>query len=201
MMNETKTGTYFYNDESYNFSFVTNLSTSDKAIFVRTVVDTIIDDANYDSVLRDVIFDYTVINMFTDIDTSLLKEVNEYGGIITNIDLLEEFLLETNIVDIIKANTFPALFDELNNAVDKSIEYRTGIHLSPLSDAIASLLSTLEKKIDGIDTDGMMGMAKKFAEMADELNADSIVDSYMKSGEHMRNLAEIAKAKAEKEEI
>lgn len=179
MMNNTKTGTYFYNDESYSFNFVTSLSAANKAVFVRTVVDTIVDDTSYDSVLRDIIFDYTTISMFTDIDTSFLKIADDEDNAVANIDLIEDFLLSTNIIEVIKANAFPTLFEELNKAVDKSIEYRTGIHPFPIADSLASLLSTLEKKIDEFDMGSMMGMAQKFAGITDELTPESLVSAYM----------------------
>ena len=198
MMNEMKIGAYSYNGESCNFEFRTDISAHNKAIFVRTVVDTIVDDTGYDSVLRDIIFDYVTVSMFTNIDTSFLNTVDAQGNTITDIDLLENFLLSTNIVEIVKENAFPTLFGELNDAVDKSIAYRTGIHPSPLSDAIASLLSTIEKKIDGIDLESMTKMAEKFAGMKDELSMKNLVKEYMDSDVHKQNFAEIMKAKTEK---
>ena len=181
-MKEMKMGVYTHNGESYNFNFITDLSASDKAVFVRTVVDTIVDDVNYDFVLKDIIFDYTTVSMFTNIDTSFLKTVDESGNTITDIDLVEQFLLETNIVEIVKANAFSTLFDELEKAVEKSIEYRTGIHPSPIADSIASLFSALEKKIEEVDLDSMMSMAQKFAGMTGELTPESIVKAYIDSG-------------------
>ena len=198
MMNEMKMGVYTYNDETYNFNFSTDLSTSNKAVFVRTVVDTIVDDTGYDSVLRDIIFDYVTISMFTDIDTSFLKIVNDKGDIVTDIDMLEDFLLSTNIIEIVKANAFPTLFDELEKAVSLNIEYRTGIHPSLLSDSIASLLSTLEKKINEVDLDNMMGMAQKLAGMGEDFTMENLVSAYMNSDMHKNNLAEIAESKVDK---
>ena len=201
MMNYTKTGTYTYNDEAYNFYFGTNISASDKSTFVRTVVDTIVDDTGYDSVLRDVIFNYVTISMFTDINTSFLMVVNEKGDKVIDVDKLEDFLLSTNVIDIIKVNAFPTLFDELDKAVDLSIEYRTGIHPSPLSDSIASLFSILEKKINEVDLDSIMGMVQKFASMTGELTPESIMNAYMNSDVHKSNLVEIDDAKKNKTEI
>lgn len=200
-MKEMKNGVYAYNDETYSFNFVTNLSASDKAIFVRTVVDTIVDNDSYDSVLRDIIFDYTIISMFTDVDTSLFKVEDNGNSIVTDIDLIEEFLLDTNIVEIVRANAFPTLFEQLEKAVDKSIEYRTGIHPSPISDALSSLLSTIEKKIEGIDSNALMGMAQKFAGMTDELTPESIMNAYMNSDFHKNNVIEIEESKRNRTEI
>ena len=205
MMKEMKTGVYTHitenGSESYSFNFITDLLASDKAVFVRKVVDTIVSDTNYDSVLKDIIFDFTVITTMTNIDTSFLKVVDEKGNVVTDIDMLEDFLLSTNIVEIVKANAFPTLFDELNNAVNKSIAYKTGIHPSPLSDALASLLSAFEKKINEVDLDSMMGTAQKLASMTGAFTPDSIVNAYINSDMHKKNLAEIAEAKKDKFEV
>lgn len=199
MVKEMKTGVYTHitenGNESHSFSFITDLLASDKAVFVRKVVDTIVNDTNYDSVLKDIIFNLTVITTMTDIDTSFLKVLDEKGNVVTDIGMLEDFLLSTNIVEIVKANAFPTLFDELNDAVNKSIQYRTGIHPSHLSDALASFLSTLEKKINEVDLDSMMGMAQKFAGMGEDFTMENLVKAYMNSDTHKQNLTEIAEAK------
>ena len=193
----TKTGTYFYNDESYNFNFFTSLSMGKKITFVNTVADTVVDD-NYNSILRNTMFDFMLVKIFTDIDTSFLKVEDEYGNIITDIDLVEHFLDKTNIVGIVKANMEFGLLEELNEAVDKAIEYRTGIHPSPIADALSSLLSTLERKIEEIDLGSAMSMAQKFAGMGDEFNLDNLVKAYMDSDTHKKNLDEITESKKSK---
>ena len=194
-MKNTKMGTYIHNDEMYNFNFATSLTADNKIAFVRTIVDTLVDDNYYDSIIRDVIFDFSIIMFFTDIDTSFTNAVDEDSKEIPAIVIMEQFLEETNVVDIVEANMETGLLDELKKAVDKSIEYRTGIHLSPLSDAIANLVNTLEKKINEIDLNSAMDMAQKFANMTGELNIDSIVNAYMNSDVHKKNLAEIEEAK------
>lgn len=196
MVNEMKVGTYIRmtdnGDEYTNFNFYTNLTTSKKAKFVNSVVSLVVDGENYNSVIKDLIFDFYVVDIMTDISTIDLKSSDNF------LDDVEDFLLETNIVEIVKANAFPTLFDELNGAVDKAIEYKTGIHKNPINDALSSLLSTLEKKIDKVDLDSMMGMAQKFIGMTDEFTPESVVNAYINSDVHKRNLEEIAEFKANK---
>lgn len=193
MMNEMKTGVYTYTTENgyetYTFKFKTDLSVADKLKFVNSVVDILIDDKHYNSVIRDLIFDYFTIKIFTTVNTE------ELDNSLNFLNDVEDFLLSTNIIEIVKANAFPTLFDELNNAVDKSIQYLTGIHPSPLSDAFASLLSTIEKKINEVDLDSMMSMAQKFAGMGEDFTVENLVKAYMESDAHKKNVEEIAEAK------
>ena len=89
------------------------------------------------------------------------------------------------------------LLEQLNKAVDKSIEYRTGIHPSPLNEALASLVNTLEKKVNEFDMGGAMEMVQKFAQMTGELTPDSLVKAYIDSDVHKANLNEIAESKVD----
>lgn len=184
-----KNGVYTYNGESRNFNFRTDLSVAEKLKFVNSVMNLVVDEKHYNSVIRDTIFDFYIVDFMTDVSTKELKDSSTF------LNDVEDFLLSTNVVEIVKANAFPTLFDELNDAVNKSIQYLTGIHPSPLSDALAHLLSTLEKKINEVDLDSMMGMTQKFASMTGNFTPDSIVSAYMNSDMYKKNLAEIAEAK------
>lgn len=197
-MKNIKTGTYFYNEESYNFNFATDLSAYRKMMFVNYVVNSIVDEDRYDFIVRDLIFDFGLVSILTNIDTSFINQIDDEGNPINPIIFIEQFLEETNVVDIVKANMEVSLLDELNKAVDKAIEYKTGIHPSPLNEALASLINTLEKKVNEFDMGSMMEMAQKFAGMTGELNVDSIVNAYLNSDNHKRNLEEIAKSKKDK---
>lgn len=196
-MKNIKTGTYFYNDESYNFNFATDLSAHRKLMFVNYVVNSLVDEDRYDSIVKDLVFDFGLVALMTDIDTSFINVKDEDGNQINPIIFIEPFLNETNVVDIVKANMEIGLLDELDKAVDKSIEYRTGIHPSPIADSVASLISTLEKKINEVDLSSAMEMAQKFAEMSDELNLDNVMKAYIDSDIHKKNLEEIIESKKE----
>lgn len=199
MMKEMKTGVFTYNDESYNFNFKTSLSAYDKKLFVNTVVSNLVGSNGYDVIIKDLIFDFVIIEIFTNIDTSFINMKDDDGSDVAQIILIEHFLEKTDVVDIVKANMEVGLLDALNRAVDLNIQYLTGINPNPLNNAIASLVSVLEKKIKDIDLDGMMDMAKKFVGMTKDFTVDNIVNAYMNSDIHKENLAEIEEAK--KDEI
>ena len=199
-MKNIKTGTYidYANDEVINFNFATDLSAYRKTMFINYVVNSIIDDDHYDSIAKDLIFDFGLISILTNIDTSFINQKDNEGNSINPIIFIEQFLEETNVADIVKANMEVGLLEELNKAVDKSIEYRTGIHPSPLNDALASLVNTLEKKVKEFDMSGAMEMVQKFAGMTGDFTVDNVVDAYMNSDLHKKNLEEIAESKKSK---
>lgn len=195
-----KNGVFTYKDDSYDFNFKTSLSAMEKLSFVRNVVDTIVDDKSYDVVIRDLVFDFNIIAFFTNIDTSFIEMKDEDGNDINHILLIEHFLNESNVVDIVKANMEDGVIEELTNAIDLNVQYLTGICLNSVNNSLAKLLSTLEKKFNGVDLDSMMPMVQKFASMTDDFTVDNIVSAYMNSDIHKGNIVEIEKAKASKEE-
>lgn len=188
-MKNVMTGTYLYNGETQNFNFGTNLSSMDKLRFVDSVVDLLVGDRNYNSIIRNLIFDFFIVDIFSDIDTSDFIASSSF------VDDVELFLEESNVVDIIKANVDDDVIDELNRAVDLNIEYRTGIHRSPLNEAIANLLNTIEQKIGSVDLNGMMDMAQLFSGMTEEFTPENIVNAYLNSDVHKKNILEIEEAK------
>ena len=166
-----KTGAYTYKNESVPFNFYTELRAVDKIKFINAVCDTLI-DTNYYSVIRDLVFDFQIVNVFTDVVVPELQDSP------SPISIIEEFLDDTNIVEIVKANVDKKLIAELEKAVDENIEYRTGIHKNTLEDALTSLLHTVEQKINDVDTEGMMEMAMKLNSISDELTPERMLQAY-----------------------
>lgn len=193
-MKETKLGAYIRNDETFNFEFITNLTASKKITFVNAIVDTVVGD-NYNSLIRDLMFDHMIIQLFTNVGNFYLRDADD------KVDAIEQFLEESNVVEIVKANMEFGLLDQLNNAVDKAIEYRTGIHPSPIADSLASLFSTLDKKIEEVDLGSAMGMAQKLVGMTGEFTPESLVNAYINSDFHQKKLDEITEGKKERVEI
>ena len=188
-------GTYIKGEETYNFNFATDLSAASKLKFVNSVIDVLVDDKSYNSIIHNLVFDFFVVNIFTDVDT---KELLESSTFIKDV---EQFLEETNIVDIVVANMKDGLYEELNKAVDLNIEYLTGIHTNPLNEALTSLINTLEKKVKEIDIDKAMEMANVFSGMTGEFTPESIVNAYMASDTHKKNVIELEEAKKQKTKI
>lgn len=189
------TGTCILNEETFNFNFNTSLTTTDKLEFVNLVVDLLVDGENYNSIIRDLLFDFFLIDIMTDVDLEKFKKSKSF------IKDVEVFLEETNIVDIIKANAEIGLIEELNKAIDLNVEYKTHIHTNPLNDALTSLVNTLEKKVNEIDLTSAMEMAKVFSGMTGEITPESIVKAYMGTDAHKKNLAELEESKKQKTEL
>lgn len=198
-MKEVKMGVYTRKtediEEIFEFKFYTDLTVAQKLLFTNSVTNLVVDENNYNSVIRDLVFDFYVIDIFTDISTEEFRQSPSF------LNSAEQFLEETNIVDVVKANVIPSLFEELNKAVDKAIEYKTGVHPSPIGDSLASLIKTIEKKVNEIDLNDMMGMVQKFAGMTGELTPESIVNAYMNTDIHKNNVIEIEEAKKQRAEF
>lgn len=189
MIKEVKTGTYFKGEESINFDFYTNLSIAKKVEFVNSVTSIVVGDGNYNFVIRDLVFDFYLVDIFTTVDTVDFKTSNSF------LDDVEEFLEETNIVDVVKANMEVGLLEELDKAVNLNIEYLTGIHHSPLNDALSNLMNTLERKINEVDLNSMMEMASKFSGMTEDFTPENVVKAYMSTDTYKKNVIELEEAK------
>ena len=200
-MRNIMNGAYVRNDELVDFNFATDLSAYKKMLFVNYVVNSIVDEDRYDFIIKDLVFDFGLIEIMTDVDTSFINVEDEDGNAVNPIIFIEQFLEETNIVDIVKANMEIGLLDELNNAVDKSIEYRTGIHPNVISDALSNLIKTIDNKVKEFDLDGMMDMAKLFTGMTEDFTTENIVNAYMESDIHKNNVIEIEESKKQRVEF
>lgn len=174
MNRDIKMGVYTRNGEEVGFNFYTSLRAYDKMRFVQNVTNLVVGD-NYNSVIRDMMFDFMIIEVFTDVDTT---EINNSKDAINTI---EQFLDETNIVSIVKTNVADGVIAELEKAVDDNIEYRTGVRKNPIADSISSLLKTIEAKVADIDTDGLMQMAQAVSGMSGEMTPERLLEAYSKS--------------------
>lgn len=175
MNNEVKTGVYTLDGEDTPFAFYTSLSAYRKSQFVVSVSNILVGD-NYNYVIRDLAFDFCIVAIFTDIDTADVQDADD------GITAMEEFVEKFKpVIDIVKANVEDGVLDELHTAIDLNIEYRTGIHINPISHSLASFIDTIERNVDGIDLNSMMDLAQSMAGISDELTADKLLDAYAKT--------------------
>lgn len=170
MSDYVKFGAYTCNGKDFPFNFNTSLSARQKVSFVKDIVDIVVGD-NYYDFLTDIMFDFEIIHKFTDVDVSGMDQI----------DVIERFLNDTNIVEIVKENVGFKLISELRESVDKCIEYKTGIHRNIVDEALGSLLNVVENKVSNIDIDGMMEMAQVMSGISGELTVDKIIEAYGKS--------------------
>lgn len=183
--NEIMTGAYIdtkTNKETL-FTFKTNISVKDKIQFVSDVTALMIGE-NYFSFLKDLIFDFEIINIFTDIDVSEILNAADAIGEIENI------VTNTKIVEIVKSNVDNAILDELKIAVNSNIEYKTGVHNNIIEDSIVQLLSSIKSKIDSIDTETVLQMAEVLSTLGNNVTSEGIVNAYANSPAFLESLKE-----------
>lgn len=186
------TDTYTRNNEEIEFAYKINPTMSQKIEFVSAVVDTVVGDDYYYPMLKDMIFDFHLVNFFTDaFDNSSSFTIDE----------IEEFLNETDVADILKINIDFDLLTELYDSVDKAIEYKTGIHISPIEDAIKSLLDTVERKFRDIDVDSMIGMAKVFGKLQGDITPDKMLEAYANSDIFKKQHDDVVESQAKRDAV
>lgn len=154
-------------DEELKFNFQTDLTIKEKIRFVSSVVNTVVND-NYYSFLKDLIFDFEIIEMFTDIDTSDISEATD------RITAMEEFVNNTNAVEIVKANS-ENVIAELYQAVEDDLEFKTGVHHSTVLNSLEKLINSLDNALNK-NYDDIVSMAKKINEMGD-INTEDIFNA------------------------
>ena len=169
-----------------DFNFYTSLSARNKLKFVDSVVGTLVDESGYKSVIRDLIFDYMIIKVFTDVDTSVVDNEENSNYLI---DRIEDFLNETNIVEIVKQNVDNDLIDELNKAVNDNIAYLTGIHRNYLTDSLIDLIDVIKKQINEIDVKSLSEFAELIKNTQEEFTPERLIDAYANSELYKNNIA------------
>ena len=174
---------YINNGEEIEFSYYANPSMSKKFSFVRSVVDVVCGDDYYFPMIRNMIFDFYLIKFFSDIVV--------YSEDKDSIDYVEEFLSNNNAATIIKLGMDSDVLQELYENVDKMIEYKTGIHPSPIENVISKILDTLEQKFASIDVDAMTGMANVFNKLQGDITPEKMLEAYAKSDVFKKQAKEV----------
>lgn len=166
--------TYMSNGVDIEFNYCYDIPMSQKIAFVDSVVNPVVGDDYYYPMIKDILFDFRMIQFFTDIDTDVVD-----GDDV--IDQIVEFLKSNDAADVVKVSVDFDVIQELYEAVDKAIEHKTGIHPSPVADGIASILKMAEEKLSSIDVDSANAMAKVFGNMQGNITPDKMLEAYANS--------------------
>ena len=169
MIIETKVAKYKYNGEEKEFNCKTSLTPSEQVQFINNVTDTIMGD-NYYSNIRPIIFDITMVNMFTDIDTAeIINSPN-------SLDNIADFLAETGIVSIIESNISTDIIHVLHDAISDNLEYRKYNRRSVFEEKLAGLITTIENKLSEVDVNDVISTL-----------TDNVINTYANSDEFAQN--------------
>lgn len=185
--------TYIGNGEEIEFNYYSRPSMSKKLSFVKSVVDTVCGDDYYYPMIKDMTFDFCLIEFFSDI---VVADDNE-----DTIDYVEEFLANNNAATVMKLGMDFDVVQELYENVDKMIEYKTGIHSSPIADAISKVIDTLEQKFAGIDVDAMTGMANVFGKLQGDITPEKMLEAYAKSDVFKKQAKEVVANQKKRDEV
>lgn len=170
MSEYTNSGIYMYKENELSFNFNTSLSAEQKIQFVNIVAN-IVAGENYYDFLTDIVFDFALVTNLTDIDLSEVDDLNS----------IEDFLNDTNIVDVIRENVDYEFINSLRYSVDRCIEYKTGIHRNIVEEYFGSLIKTFENMISNVDMNEIVNVGKMLSGASNELTADKILEAYRKS--------------------
>ena len=193
MNNNMMTDVCSINGENVSINFYTSLDAYRKAQFVASVSDMLVGD-NYNYVIKDLAFDFCIIAVFTDINTSDVQNADN------GITAMEEFVdMYSPVVDIVVENAEDGLIDELSRAVDLNVEYRTGIHIDPISSSLANLIDNLNHKFSEFDLNSMIDIAKSMSDISGELTAEKMLDAYAKTDIFKKNWETAATDKTKKD--
>lgn len=168
---------YKFNGEENSFNFQTSLRASEKVNFVHFVENLIVNDGVYEHIIKDLMFDYAIITFFTDVNIGEIFDSENIG-----LDDVEDIVLGTDIVNIVKENAEEGLISELYKAVGYCVEQHFGIKTNTVSDAIIKFIDNANDKILGkYDIDEVMNMANIISNSVGKVSAKDIWNSYAES--------------------
>lgn len=189
---EVYEGTYYDNrlERTVDFEYTTELTAQQKVNFVNNVLEVIFSNDYCYSIIKDEIIDVMLVDTFTNI----LKTDEDFDY---KLNAIDDFLNNTNVVNIIRENINPHLYEELVNAIDENISYKTGIDRNGISTALSSLLKTIEETVSAFDVDELTNALKEFGGLTDNLSEEKIMELYTKTDAYKKNYEETISAKNE----
>lgn len=190
-MDFTKKDTYTYNGKVIEYSYSPTATYGEQCAFVAIVSDRVFIKGNYLPLLKDIAFDYVLLENFTDID--FVKTG------INNIDAFAEFDKGTGLAKKLKANLNPTMLKTLTASVDANIEYKRQTAQDDFTTELTLLLKNLNDRFadsnNDIDPETTMAFMKKFIESG--FDGESIAKAYLGSDAFKKNVENVIDKKNE----
>ena len=186
---EMKKVKYLVGEDEFECNVYTDINMSGKLSFISQVTDMVVDENNYYPIIKQLVFDYMLVEKFTDIDI----DITEYK----RLEDIEYLVNNSNIADVVVVNIKDGIYDELMNGVNKNIEYKTGIHENNIDTALCSLVNGIESKIKGYDTGKIIDILNQIGN-SEEFTMEKLIDVYTKSDAFKNNKKAITKSKSTK---
>ena len=189
---EVYEGTYYDNrlERTVDFEYMTELTAQQKINFVNNVLEVIFSNDYCYSIIKNEVIDIMLVDTFTNI----LKTDEEFDY---KLNAIDEFLDNTNVVDIIRENINPRLYEELVDAIDENISYKTGIDRNGISTALSSLLKTVEKKVSDFNIESLNDALKELGDITNGFSEEKIMELYTKTDAYKKNYEETLQSKNE----
>lgn len=170
-------GVYHRGDEEIAFAYKNDMPIGMKVAFIDSVVDVVAGDDYYYPILKDLIFDFQLVNVLTNIEVDIEDGLTN----MQQLNAIEEFMNGCDIADVLKINLDIDMLMELYEGVNRAIEYKTGIHPSPIADGIASILKVAEDKMRGFDMNSVSDLAGVFSKMQGDITPEKMLEAYANS--------------------
>lgn len=165
----------FTKQESVAFNYVKNPNRSELQEYVDAVVNVLVADGHYHPLMRNIVADFLLIYIFSDIDVHDILESNDAA--------MEEYVNSNTIAAVIKDGFGTDLTNEIMEAIDDGIAYKVGFYKNPVSVEFAKLINKINNFATQINVDDMEKFIKNVNSIEDNLTADKIVNAYATSEE------------------
>lgn len=194
MTNNIFTATFVnpFTGKEQEYSYWTNISTTQKALFVQFVVGALVTDDFYNGILKDMLIKRTVISLFTDVPMGNPedKDFTEDMVDISNIEKSEIFVEQSGVYETVMEHMEPGVMAPILKSIDENIEYKTGIQQHGLEKSVTELIEKLTEKVVAMDVDSLNTVLGKVASMQGDFTPENVLNAYMGTDMFKQNVAE-----------
>jgi len=170
-MNKVETSIYTFNNETKKYSYNTKISASKKVEIVNATTNLILDDEDMSGyAVKDLMFNIVLLKSLTNIDFKDNTTLDEY----------EEFIEETDVMEVLHSALGYNVLQELQSCVMVNLQYMVGdkgVKIDVLSSSISRLLNTISDNVASYNTKDI----KKFMKNINKVSGDMSVEKFVKA--------------------